>query len=115
MQLHGDEGMEACAECGVPALRVVHVPAEAGGAAVDGDAAGEEGGGEGALSASAKARAEVVLAQTPPNFAAGVLLDTSVKGVQGEYVRFVFGLRGGRGGQRGLGEGASEWVSETAG
>ncbi|CAN0283378.1 unnamed protein product, partial [Hapterophycus canaliculatus] len=83
VQLHGDEGMEACAECGVPALRVVHVPTEAGGSATNGDAAVEGGGGEGALAAAAKARAEVVLAQTPPNFAAGVLLDTSVKGVQG--------------------------------
>ncbi|CBN76040.1 Bifunctional Indole-3-Glycerol Phosphate Synthase/Phosphoribosylanthranilate Isomerase (C-terminal) [Ectocarpus siliculosus] len=79
VQLHGDEGMEACAECGVPALRVVHVPAAA---------PGEERvesvlvGGERA-SPSAKSRAEEVLAQAPPNFAAGVLLDTSVKGVKG--------------------------------
>eukprot|EP00752_Nemacystus_decipiens_P006212 g5604.t1 len=79
VQLHGDEGIEACAECGVPALRVVHVPA-----------AGEEeqvtpgdGGGVFPSSPSAAARAEAVLAQVPPNFAAGVLLDTSVNGAQG--------------------------------
>lgn len=65
VQLHGDEGMEACAECGVPALRVVHVPAR------------EEG-------VSAEARAEMVLNQLVPNFAAGVMLDTSVNGAQGK-------------------------------
>eukprot|EP00904_Undaria_pinnatifida_P012423 jgi/Undpi1/8310/HiC_scaffold_25.g10779.m1 len=64
VQLHGDEGIEACAECGVPALRVVHVPAA---------------GGE----ASAKLRAEGIIRQLPPNFAAGVVLDTTVKGLQG--------------------------------
>lgn len=68
VQLHGDEGMEACADCGVPAIRVVHVPA----------------GGEGADAPSAESRAEAVLGQITPNFSAGILLDTSVKGVQGE-------------------------------
>ncbi|CAM9625132.1 unnamed protein product [Pylaiella littoralis] len=67
VQLHGDEGMEACAECGVPAIRVVHVPA----------------GGEGDDAPSAESRAETVLAQITPNFAAAILLDTSIKGVQG--------------------------------
>ena len=68
MQLHGDEGIEACADCGVPALRVVHVPA-----------AGGDGG-----DASSKLRAEGIIGQLPPNFAAGVVLDTTVKGAQGE-------------------------------
>ena len=73
MQLHGDEGIEACAECGVPALRVVHVPAA---------------GGE----ASAKLRAEGIIRQLPPNFAAGVVLDTTVKGLQGEFCFSLFCL-----------------------
>lgn len=69
MQLHGDEGIEACADCGVPALRVVHVPAS-----------GADGGAD-----SSKLRAESIIGQLPPNFAAGVVLDTTVKGVQGEF------------------------------
>ncbi|CAM9191193.1 unnamed protein product, partial [Laminaria digitata] len=73
VQLHGDEGIEACAECGVPALRVVHVPAA--GAGGDGGGSGGEG--------SAQLRAEGIIGQLPPNFAAGVVLDTTVKGVQG--------------------------------
>ena len=73
-QLHGDEGIEACTECGAPALRVVHVPAA--------PAAGAMGVAEGRE--SAKARAQMVLDQLPPNLAAGVLLDTSVEGSQGD-------------------------------
>lgn len=72
MQLHGDEGMEACGECGVPAMRVVHVP---GGAGMDHD---ED-------LVSAEARAQEVLEQLSPNYAAAVVLDTTVEGVQGEF------------------------------
>lgn len=90
MQLHGDEGIEACADCGVPALRVVHVPALGGG-----EAAAVAGEGE---AASAKTRADRVLEQLPPGYAAGVVLDTTVEGVQGEgsCVDVLWGV-GGRG------------------
>lgn len=74
VQLHGDEGMEACGECGVPTIRAVHVPAEATGTS----AAGEP---------SAEARAKSVLDQITPGYAAAVLLDTTVEGVQGEGLR----------------------------
>lgn len=71
VQLHGDEGLEACGECGVPALRVVHVPAPGS------DGSGEEG--------SAEQRARSVVDALRPGFAAGVLLDTTVKGSRGNF------------------------------
>ncbi|CAN0378144.1 unnamed protein product, partial [Discosporangium mesarthrocarpum] len=72
VQLHGDEGLEACAECGVPGIHVVHVPP-----ALD----SEGGGGEGAL--TAEHRAALVVEALKPGFAAAVLLDTVVKGARG--------------------------------
>lgn len=70
VQLHGNEAMEACGQCGVPALCVVHVPAS-------------EGGSE-SEQASSEQRAKDVLARLKPGFAAGVLLDTTIKGTLGE-------------------------------
>lgn len=78
VQLHGDEGMEACAECGVPALRVVHVPASGQPREV-----GADEGEEGDQDLSLESRVQDVLHQLPPNYAAGVVLDTTVKGMQG--------------------------------
>lgn len=62
VQLHGDEGMEACAGCGVPALRVVHITADAGG--------------------DAETRAQKIVDSLTADPTA-ILLDTAVKGVQG--------------------------------
>ncbi|KAG5180335.1 indole-3-glycerol phosphate synthase-domain-containing protein [Tribonema minus] len=67
VQLHGDEGWDACAHCGVPALRVVHVPTSPSG----------EGEGDAAVTADA------ILAALRPGAAAAVLLDTSVGGARG--------------------------------
>ena len=65
VQLHGDEGFEAADQsvCGVPAFRVVHIPA----------------GGDGGDSATPQSVRDSITS----GHAAGVLLDTSVKGVQG--------------------------------
>lgn len=58
VQLHGDEGMEACSKCGVPAIRVVHV--EAG----------------------VKPNVDKIL-DTLTSDPVAILFDTSVKGYQG--------------------------------
>lgn len=71
-QLHGHEGIEACAECGAPAFRVVHIPAM-----------GQEEG-----NVPAEKLAKDVLDQLSPNFAAGVLLDATIRGALGEFVFF---------------------------
>ncbi|CAM9539889.1 unnamed protein product [Chrysoparadoxa australica] len=63
VQLHGDEPWEDCRECGVPTIRVIHVPADDAG--------------------SPKDRADSILQQLRPGYAAAVLLDTSVKGAKG--------------------------------
>lgn len=64
VQLHGDEGMAACADCGVPALRVVHVRAD-------------EEGGDGT-----EGRARKIAASLTGDPVA-VLLDTAVRGAKG--------------------------------
>ena len=58
VQLHGDEGMEACSKCGVPAIRVVH------------------------MEAGATPNVDKILASLTSDPVA-ILFDTSVKGAQG--------------------------------
>jgi len=65
VQLHGDEGMEACnpAKCGgVPAIRVVHMPPDKG---------------------DAFNRARAIVDSFTSSYPQAILLDTSVKGAQG--------------------------------
>ena len=75
VQLHGSEGYKACARevCGVPALRVVHVPSPADTDAASGEKKeGEEGG--------SRAAAMLAEMEAGPASAYAVLLDTKLKG-----------------------------------
>ena len=67
VQLHGREGMEACSACGVPAIRVVHIEAS-----TDGEDNGK----------TSQERADAIINSLTGDPVA-ILLDTSVKGVQG--------------------------------
>jgi len=73
-QLHGDEPAGACAECGVPALRVVHVDEKG-----SDDAAGAD---DRAATVARFARA-LARADGEAGAAIAVLLDTAVRGERG--------------------------------